>query len=91
MVTTYHSAKGREFDAVILPGLQDGIIPRARKSGGRWRLTNVDHAQKLFYVGVTRARHSLTLLWSRKAEDAYGDAAAWPPSRFLKPVLEQLD
>jgi DNA helicase-2/ATP-dependent DNA helicase PcrA len=91
VVTTYHSSKGREFDAVILPGLQDGIMPSAWKPrGGYWRFDRVDNDLKLFYVALTRARHSLALLWSPSGENRFGDPHEWPRSRFIDAVLEQL-
>jgi DNA helicase-2/ATP-dependent DNA helicase PcrA len=91
VVTTYHSSKGREFDAVILPGLQDGIMPSAWKPRGRqWRFANVDDQRKLFYVGVTRARHTLALLWSPLGENRFGDPGEWARSRFVDGILEQL-
>lgn len=89
VVTTYHSSKGREFDAVILPGLQDGVIPSAWKPrGGRWQFSNIEDQLKLFYVGITRPRHTLALLWSPLGENRYGDAGQWPRSRFLDLILE---
>lgn len=91
VVTTYHSSKGREFDAVILPGLQDGIIPSAWRPRGRsWQFENIDHALKRFYVAVTRARHSLALVWSPIAENRFGDPGEWSRSRFVDAVLDQL-
>jgi DNA helicase-2/ATP-dependent DNA helicase PcrA len=57
VVTTYHSSKGRQFDAVILPGLQDGVMPSAWKRAGRWQFSDIEDQRKLFYVGMTRARH----------------------------------
>ncbi|MFJ4745460.1 3'-5' exonuclease [Streptomyces sp. NPDC088775] len=37
LLATYHAAKGREFDTVILPGLLQGLIPRDFPSGKQWR------------------------------------------------------
>jgi DNA helicase-2/ATP-dependent DNA helicase PcrA len=91
VVTTYHSSKGREFDAVILPGPQDGVMPNAWKPRGRpWQFSNIDDQLKLFYVGITRARHTLALLWSPLGENRFGDPGQWPRSRFLDGVLKQL-
>ncbi len=86
VVTTYHSAKGRQFDAVLLPGLQDGIMPRAY----RGRIRNVDHDRNLFYVGFTRARHTVVMLWSDSSEDAWGNAAGLGPSRFVGEIEARL-
>lgn len=59
-LSTLHSAKGREFDAVILFGINNGDIPN-------WRDNQSDRAQRearrLFYVGVTRPRKELCLVY----------------------------
>jgi len=52
-ITTIHGAKGREWDAVILAGLTNGVLPHV--SG------DIDEERRLLYVAITRARHSLTL------------------------------
>ncbi|KAA0587912.1 ATP-dependent helicase (plasmid) [Azospirillum oryzae] len=59
-LSTFHSAKGREFDAVVLFGINDSDIPnwRDRKSGRALR-----EARRLFYVGVTRPRKELCLVY----------------------------
>jgi DNA helicase-2/ATP-dependent DNA helicase PcrA len=64
---TYHRAKGLEFDAVFLPRLEERELPtKLAKSAAA-----VDEERRLFYVGMTRARHHLAVTWSGK------------PSRFL--------
>lgn len=59
-LSTLHSAKGREFDAVILYGMNAGDIPsrRDQKSSGALR-----EARRLFYVGVTRPRKELSIVY----------------------------
>lgn len=59
-LSTLHSAKGREFDAVILYGMNSGDIPSRRdeKSAGALR-----EARRLFYVGVTRPRKELAIIY----------------------------
>lgn len=59
-LSTLHSAKGREFDAVILYGMNNGAIPsqRDRKSPAALR-----EARRLFYVGVTRPRKELAIVY----------------------------
>jgi DNA helicase-2/ATP-dependent DNA helicase PcrA len=59
-LSTLHSAKGREFDAVILYGMNSGDIPssRDRRSPAALR-----EARRLFYVGVTRPRKELSVVY----------------------------
>lgn len=59
-LSTLHSAKGREFDAVILYGMNAGDIPsnRDKRSPGALR-----EARRLFYVGVTRPRKELSIIF----------------------------
>lgn len=80
VVTNYHSAKGRQFDAVILVGLQDGVVPVAWERNGRWRYGSIDHERKLFYVAMTRARQSIALLWSDGTRSC---GPMGPRSRFI--------
>jgi DNA helicase-2/ATP-dependent DNA helicase PcrA len=60
ILSTLHSAKGREFDAVILFGINSGDIPN-------WRDNKSDRAlreaRRLFYVGVSRPRKELCLVY----------------------------
>ena len=59
---TYHRAKGLEFDAVFLPRLDEKELPSklARTDD------EVAEERRLLYVGITRARHSLALSWSKR-------------------------
>src|SRR5262249_28582199 len=60
VVTTYHSSKGRQFNAVVLPFLQEGFMPKGEKNftTNTWRLAPEKTPDRLlFYVGFTRARH----------------------------------
>jgi DNA helicase II / ATP-dependent DNA helicase PcrA len=60
---TYHRSKGLEFDAVFLPRLLDGELPyRAKRNR-----TDPSEEQRLFYVGITRAREHLFLSWPQDA------------------------
>ncbi|SIS49528.1 ATP-dependent helicase [Salimicrobium flavidum] len=63
-LTTFHSAKGLEFDSVYMIDLVDGIIPsnddiEDYRDGER---ETMEEAARLFYVGMTRARSRLELL-----------------------------
>src|SRR5581483_6234555 len=59
---TYHRAKGLEFDAVFLPRLEVGELPSRLARSDEERAEE----RRLLYVGMTRARHSLALTWSRR-------------------------
>lgn len=63
-LSTLHSAKGREFDVVVLFGMSNDVIPD-------WRDNKSPHAlreaRRLFYVGVTRARHQLFVTYRKGA------------------------
>lgn len=76
---TIHAAKGLEYGAVFLVGLEDGILPY-RRSG-----TRADPAEerRLFYVGVTRARFFLYLCHCRR-RSLLGKAREYEPSPFLR-------
>ncbi|MGW2652181.1 ATP-dependent helicase [Streptomyces sp. NPDC001478] len=65
LLATYHAAKGREFDTVILPGLLKGIIPRDIFDRGRWREPNdteLAEQRRAFYVALTRAESTVTMI-----------------------------
>lgn len=61
VMTTYHSAKGREFSAIILPGLIEGLVPFWF---GNRPLTSLalEDARRKFYVAVTRAVDAVILI-----------------------------
>ncbi len=59
-LSTLHSAKGREFDAVILFGMNAGAIPSQRDQKTPAALRE---ARRLFYVGVTRPRKELAIVY----------------------------
>jgi DNA helicase-2/ATP-dependent DNA helicase PcrA len=76
---TLHTAKGLEFPAVFLTGLEDGVFPHLRSLGDRKEL---EEERRLAYVGITRARHRLYL--SRAVtRTAWGQPSYNPASRFL--------
>lgn len=90
---TLHSAKGLEFSHVFLVGLEEEILPHARSvnSVGSEEGTPDPLAEerRLFYVGITRARHRLTLSGCATRRRG-GDEVPRQPSRFLAEIPPEL-
>src|SRR5690606_8591281 len=57
-LSTIHSAKGLEFERVFMIDLLEGILPSAQDI----RQEQLEEATRLFYVGMTRAKHRLELI-----------------------------
>ena len=86
VLMTLHTAKGLEFPAVFVIGLEDGVFPHLRSLG---EPDELEEERRLCYVGITRARQRLYLshAWCRSL---YGSTQYNPPSRFLKEFPEKL-
>lgn len=82
---TFHSAKGLEFPACFLVGLEDGILPHEKSMAQ----TGIEEERRLFYVGITRARKFLTLSMSR-SRMRMGKPYPTNPSRFLFEIPKHL-
>jgi len=85
---TLHSAKGLEFDAVFLAGLEEGVLPHGRSLDTPGE---VEEERRLFYVGMTRAKRSLVLTRAIYRR-SYGEdrLRASLPSRFLSEIPRDL-
>jgi len=81
---TLHSAKGLEFDAVFLAGLEEGLLPHSRSLGTN---SEIEEERRLFYVGMTRAKQSLVLTRAIYRR-SYGEERlrASTSSRFLAEI-----
>jgi DNA helicase-2/ATP-dependent DNA helicase PcrA len=92
---TLHAAKGLEFVAVVLSGLEEGTFPRAPwgELSPREEADAFDEERRLCYVGITRAKRRLILSLARR-RIGYGDGgASWramEPSRFLTDLPPEL-
>ena len=86
ILMTLHTAKGLEYPAVFLIGLEDGVFPHLRSLG---EPDELEEERRLCYVGITRARERLYLTnaWCRTL---WGSTQYNPPSRFLKEIPEEL-
>lgn len=76
-VASMHAAKGMEWDAVFLVGLVDGVMPMSHAQTPE----QIDEECRLLYVGITRARASLSISWARARIP--GGRATRKPSRFV--------
>ena len=81
-LATLHSAKGLEWDAVALVGVQDGTLPFSLATTP----AEIAEERRLLYVGVTRAREHLRVSWSRRRSGSGGTRNA---SRFLTGIRPQ--
>jgi DNA helicase II / ATP-dependent DNA helicase PcrA len=74
VLTTCHASKGRQFDVVILPGLQVSLFPFARWNRGSYRAApgQLIEDRRLFYVGLTRARLQAHLVYSPSFVNRWG-------------------
>jgi DNA helicase-2/ATP-dependent DNA helicase PcrA len=86
ILMTLHSAKGLEYPAVFLIGMEEGVFPHLRTLGEPDQL---EEERRLAYVGITRARRRLFLssAWARML---HGSTQYNPPSRFLDEIPEEL-
>jgi len=85
---TLHSAKGTEFDAVFLVGLEEGLLPHNRSLDTE---ADIEEERRLCYVGMTRAKTELYLLRAlRRRSWAAGESDETEPSRFLLEVPAEL-
>ncbi|MBU2609758.1 MAG: ATP-binding domain-containing protein, partial [Chloroflexi bacterium] len=83
---TLHAAKGLEFGAVFITGLDDGLIPHSRSFD---EVEAMDEERRLFYVGITRAKDRLYLVRClRRGGRGYSEETL--PSRFLDDIPPEL-
>src|SRR5712692_10447703 len=81
---TLHNAKGLEFRAVFMIGMEEGIFPHSRSL----EEAMLEEEQRLAYVGMTRSMEKLTLMHA-SSRMLYGGRSYNMPSRFLDELPEQ--
>ncbi len=78
---TLHAAKGLEFPVVFIVGCEEGLLPYSRPG----QPADVEEERRLFYVGLTRARHKLVLTHARKRV-LFGQFMENTVSRFVDDI-----
>jgi DNA helicase-2/ATP-dependent DNA helicase PcrA len=82
VLMTLHAAKGLEFDAVFLVGLEEGLLPHSRSLESEVAL---EEERRLCYVGMTRAMERLCLSWA-ESRQVFGQRRVSEASRFLEEI-----
>jgi DNA helicase-2/ATP-dependent DNA helicase PcrA len=80
---TLHRAKGLEWDAVLLPGLEEGTLPIRQATDDD---DAIAEERRLLYVGLTRARRHLLLSWAERRTGPGDRESLRRPSRFLRAI-----
>ena len=88
LLMTLHSAKGLEFPAVYLTGLEDGLFPSYMTIVSEDPM-ELEEERRLAYVGITRAREELTLTCA-KSRMVRGETMYNPVSRFVREIPTEL-
>ncbi len=79
---TLHAAKGLEFPVVFMAGMEESIFPHSR---ALYDPTEMEEERRLCYVGMTRAREELYMLYAA-GRSLYGSSQHNAPSRFLSEI-----
>lgn len=85
-VMTVHSAKGLEFPFVFILGLEEGVFPHSRSAMSP---TEMEEERRLMYVGITRAKERVCLLYTEQ-RTIFGSTQVNPPSRFIAEIPSHL-
>ncbi|MCB9913844.1 MAG: UvrD-helicase domain-containing protein [Planctomycetes bacterium] len=86
---TLHAAKGLEFPAVFVTGLEEELLPHFRAVSESADESGLEEERRLFYVGMTRAKERLFLSYAAYRMH-FGQTSARLPSRFLEEIPNEL-
>ena len=83
-LSTLHAAKGLECPHVVLAGVIEGMLPFRpdEDAGAAAQAARIEEERRLMYVGITRARQTLAVSWTRRRKKGRETVAALP-SRFI--------
>ncbi|OGZ58928.1 MAG: hypothetical protein A3B96_02220 [Candidatus Spechtbacteria bacterium RIFCSPHIGHO2_02_FULL_43_15b] len=85
---TLHAVKGLEFPVVFITGFEQGLLPHSRSLFGS-DLTEIEEERRLCYVGMTRAKNKLYMIFAA-TRLIFGVTQSNPPSEFLTHIPEHL-
>jgi DNA helicase II / ATP-dependent DNA helicase PcrA len=85
-LVTLHQAKGLEYPVVFIVGVEDGILPHFKSMDDP---TQLEEERRLFYVGITRAKQRIYLVYSFRRH-LMGSTTVSKPSRFLEDIPRHL-
>lgn len=85
ILMTIHAAKGLEFPAVFVAGMEEGIFPHANYEA---EAAQLEEERRLAYVAITRARKRLYLTYA-STRRTYGSVQANPVSRFVGEIPQE--
>jgi DNA helicase-2/ATP-dependent DNA helicase PcrA len=83
---TLHAAKGLEFPAVFIVGMEEGLFPHSRSL---FDINELEEERRLAYVGMTRAQKLLHISYANRRL-YFGQKTSNPPSRFIVEIPEEL-
>ena len=83
-LSTLHAATGLEWPHVILAGVNEGLLPFRpdEDAGAAAQAARIEEERRLMYVGITRAKQTLAVSWTRRRKKGREVVAA-QPSRFI--------
>lgn len=81
---TIHQSKGLEFSIVIIPGMEEGILPSSRAK----KPLEIEEERRICYVALTRAKDNCIFLTNKK-RFLYGKERKQKESRFLNELIKE--
>ena len=80
-ILTLHESKGLEFDVVFIIGIDSHVLPHYLSTSKE----SIEEERRLFYVGITRAKHELYFIHSNNMQEKYKNVKL---SRFIYEISE---